>query len=37
LKEAIHKHLPTAHPGVEFALAEQAMGGAGATVIKFKK
>jgi DNA mismatch repair protein MutS2 len=37
LKEAIHKHLPTAHPGVEFALAEQAMGGAGATVVKFKK
>jgi DNA mismatch repair protein MutS2 len=37
LKEAIHKHLPTAHPGVEFALAEPALGGAGATVIKFKK
>ncbi len=37
LKEAIHKHLPTAHPGVEFALAEPAQGGAGATVIKFKK
>ncbi len=37
LKEAIHKHLPASHPGVEFALAEQAQGGAGATVIKFKK
>ncbi len=37
LKEAIHKHLPTAHPGVEFALAEPAQGGAGATVIKFKR
>jgi len=37
LKEAIHKHLPTAHPGIEFALAEPAQGGAGATVIKFKK
>jgi DNA mismatch repair protein MutS2 len=37
LKEAIHKHLPTAHPTVEFALAEPNMGGAGATVVKFKK
>lgn len=37
LKEAIHKHLPSAHPGVEFALAEPAQGGAGVTVIKFKK
>lgn len=37
LKEAIHKHLPSAHPSVEFALAEPNMGGAGATVVKFKK
>ncbi len=37
LKEAIHKHLPGAHPGVEFTLAEPAQGGAGVTVIKFKK
>lgn len=37
LKEAIHKHLPASHPGVEFALAEPAQGGAGVTVIKFKK
>lgn len=37
LKEAIHKHLPAAHPGVEFTLAEPAQGGAGVTVIKFKK
>ncbi len=36
LKEAIHKHLPASHPGVEFALAEPAQGGAGVTVIKFK-
>ena len=36
LKEAIHKHLPQSHPGVEFALAEPAQGGAGVTVIKFK-
>lgn len=37
LKEAIHKHLPGAHPTVEFTLAEPAQGGAGVTVIKFKK
>ncbi len=37
LKEAIHKHLPSAHPGLEFTLAEPNMGGAGATVVKFKK
>jgi DNA mismatch repair protein MutS2 len=37
LKEAIHKHLPTSHPGLEFALAEPAQGGAGVTVVKFKK
>ncbi len=37
LKEAIHKHLPTAHPNVDFTLAEQAQGGAGVTVVKFKK
>ena len=36
LKEAIHKHLPGAHPTVEFTLAEPAQGGAGVTVIKFK-
>jgi len=37
LKEAIHKHLPGAHPNVEFTMAEPAQGGAGVTVIKFKK
>lgn len=37
LKVAIHKHLPQAHPGVEFTLAEPNQGGAGVTVIKFKK
>jgi len=37
LKDAIHKHLPASHPGLEFALAEPAQGGAGVTVIKFKK
>jgi DNA mismatch repair protein MutS2 len=37
LKEAIHKHLPKSHPTVEFSLAEQSQGGAGVTVIKFKK
>ncbi len=37
LKEAIHKHLPQAHPGLEFSLAEPAQGGAGVTVIKFKQ
>ncbi len=37
LKEAIHKHLPASHPNVEFAMAEPAQGGAGVTVIKFKK
>ena len=37
LQEPIHKHLPTSHPGVEFAMAEPAQGGAGVTVIKFKK
>ncbi len=37
LKEAIHKHLPAAHPNVEFSMAEPAQGGAGVTVIKFKK
>jgi DNA mismatch repair protein MutS2 len=37
LKEAIHKHLPSAHPDVEFTMAEPAQGGAGVTVIKFKK
>ncbi len=37
LKEAIHKHLPAAHPAVEFTLAESTQGGAGVTVIKFKK
>jgi DNA mismatch repair protein MutS2 len=37
LKEAIHKHLPVSHPGAEFAMAEPAQGGAGVTVIKFKK
>ncbi|HUO57899.1 MAG TPA: Smr/MutS family protein [bacterium] len=37
LKEAIHKHLPAAHPNVEFAMAEPAQGGAGVTVVKFKK
>ncbi|HEY5039867.1 MAG TPA: Smr/MutS family protein, partial [bacterium] len=37
LKEAIHKHLPVSHPAVEFSMADQAQGGAGVTVIKFKK
>jgi DNA mismatch repair protein MutS2 len=37
LKDAIHRHLPGAHPGVEFALAEQAQGGAGVTVVRFKE
>jgi len=37
LKEAIHKHLPANHPGVEFTMAEPAQGGAGVTVVKFKK
>ncbi len=37
LQEAIHKHLPQSHPGIEFAMAEPAQGGAGVTVIKFKK
>jgi DNA mismatch repair protein MutS2 len=37
LKEALHKHLPASHPGLEFALAEPAQGGAGVTVVKFKK
>ncbi len=36
LKEAIHKHLPTAHPNIEFSMAEPAQGGAGVTVIRFK-
>jgi DNA mismatch repair protein MutS2 len=37
LREAIIKHLPTSHPDVEFSMAEPAQGGAGVTVIKFKK
>ncbi|HET9869067.1 MAG TPA: Smr/MutS family protein, partial [bacterium] len=37
LKEAIHKHLPVQHPQVEFSLAEPAQGGAGVTVVRFKK
>jgi DNA mismatch repair protein MutS2 len=37
LKEAIHKHLPIQHPNVDFALAEHSQGGAGVTVIRFKK
>ena len=37
LQEAIHKHLPAAHPKVEFAMAEPNQGGTGVTVIKFKK
>ncbi len=37
LREAVHKHLPLHHTGVEFAMAEPAQGGAGVTVIKFKK
>lgn len=37
LKEAIHKHLPAAHPSAEFSMAEPSQGGAGVTVIKFKK
>ncbi|HVM31921.1 MAG TPA: Smr/MutS family protein [bacterium] len=37
LKEAIHRHLPQQHPNVEFGLAEPTQGGAGVTVIRFKK
>jgi DNA mismatch repair protein MutS2 len=37
LKEAIHKHLPVQHPNVEFSMAEPSQGGAGVTVLKFKK
>ena len=37
LQQAIHKHLPAAHPNVEFSLAEPAQGGAGVTIIRFKK
>ena len=37
LKEAIHKHLPAAHPEVDFSMAEPAQGGAGVTMIRFKK
>ncbi len=37
LKEAIHKHLPAQHPNVEFSMAEPSQGGAGVTVLKFKK
>jgi DNA mismatch repair protein MutS2 len=37
LKEAIHKHLPGSHPEVEFSMAEPAQGGAGVTIIKFRK
>jgi DNA mismatch repair protein MutS2 len=37
LQQAIHKHLPTAHPDVEFSLAEPAQGGAGVTIIRFTK
>jgi DNA mismatch repair protein MutS2 len=37
LKEAVLKHLPASHPNVEFAMAEPAQGGAGVTVIRFKR
>ena len=37
LQQAIHKHLPTSYPGLEFAFAEAAQGGAGVTVVKFKR
>ncbi len=37
LKEAIHKHLPVSHPNVDFTMAEPNQGGAGVTVIRFKK
>jgi DNA mismatch repair protein MutS2 len=37
LREAVHKHLPAHHPNVEFSMAEPAQGGAGVTVVKFKK
>jgi DNA mismatch repair protein MutS2 len=37
LKEAIHKHLPLKHPNLPFSLAEQAQGGAGVTVVRFKR
>jgi DNA mismatch repair protein MutS2 len=37
LKEAVHRHLPAAHPELDFSLAEPSQGGAGVTVIRFKK
>ena len=37
LRVAIHKHLPIHHQNIVFALAEPSQGGAGVTVVKFKK
>ncbi len=37
LRVAIHKHLPIHHQNIEFSLAEPSQGGAGVTVVKFKK
>jgi DNA mismatch repair protein MutS2 len=37
LRVAIHKHLPLHHPNIEFSMAEPSQGGAGVTVVKFKK
>jgi len=37
LREAIQKHLPVHHKNIEFSMAEPSQGGAGVTVVKFKK
>jgi DNA mismatch repair protein MutS2 len=37
LREAIYKHLPIHHKNIEFSMAEPSQGGAGVTVVKFKK
>ena len=37
LREAIQKHLPIHHQNIEFSMAEPSHGGAGVTVVKFKK
>jgi DNA mismatch repair protein MutS2 len=37
LREAIHTHLPIHHKNVEFTMAEPSQGGAGVTVVKFRK
>jgi len=37
LRVAIHKHLPIHHQNIEFSMAEPSQGGAGVTVVRFKK